>query len=232
MQNAVKTTKEKFKYGTLQKARKENNMTRKEREQQARRQYIIDAATKIFARDGYDKASMNEIATLSEFTKRTLYQYFEDKADLYLSVLLYNYEKMVNALEKTDYTAANGLEILQQNLYKQYDYYLKHPEVFRIMYDIGNVRTQTNNSKLNDFLALDYKVTQSIKEIIESGQEDGSISKVQDALTTTLNLKFFMTAIFDKLIIIGSNYAKHIGKTEDAFTKGLFDMIINTLKVL
>ena len=51
---------------------------------------------------------------------------------------------MVNALEKTDYTAANGLEILQQNLYKQYDYYLKHPEVFRIMYDIGNVRTSYN----------------------------------------------------------------------------------------
>lgn len=206
-------------------------MTRKEREQQARRQYIIDAATKIFARDGYDKASMNEIATLSEFTKRTLYQYFEDKADLYLSVLLYHYEKMVNALEKTDYKGANGLEILQQNLHGQYDYYSKHPEVFRIMYDIGNVRTQTNNSKINEFLALDLRVTTFIKGIIERGQEDGSILKTEDALITTLNFKFFMTAIFDKLIIIGSHYAKHINKSEDEFARGLFDLIINSLKV-
>ncbi len=174
---------------------------------------------------------MNEIATLSEFTKRTLYQYFEDKADLYLSVLLYHYEKMVTVLENTDYIGANGLEVLSQNLYGQYEYYKRHPEVFRIMYDIGNVRTQTTNPKISEFLALDLRITKSIKAIIESGQQDGSISKADDVLTTTLNFKFLLTAIFDKLIIIGSNYAKHINKSEDELAKGLFDLIIKTLMV-
>lgn len=206
-------------------------MTRKEKEQMARRQYIIDAATIIFARDGYEHASMNEIATASEFTKRTLYQYFEDKADLYLSVLLHHYERMVQALLTEDYKGKNGLEIFRENLYKQYEYYLAHPEVFRIMYDIGNVRTQTQNPKINDFLALDSKITASLKNTIESGQKDGSISDKEDALTTTINLKFFITAVFDKLIIVGNTYAKHIGKTQDEFAKGLLALIINTLKV-
>jgi AcrR family transcriptional regulator len=205
-------------------------MTRKEKEQMARRQYIIDAATTIFARDGYENASMNEIAKSSEFTKRTLYQYFEDKADLYLSVLLYHYEKMIETLLSEEYKGKNGLEILRESLYKQYEYYLAHPEVFRIMYDIGNVRVQTQNSKINDFLTLDAKITASLKHIIENGQKDGSISNKEDALTTTINLKFFVTAIFDKLIIVGKSYAKHINKTEDEFAKGLLELIIDTLK--
>ncbi|WP_207736175.1 hypothetical protein [Fusibacter ferrireducens] len=123
------------------------------------------------------------------------------------------------------------MEILTQNIYGQYAYYKSHPEVFCIMYDIGNVRAQTTNPKINEFLSLDLKITNSIKVIIENGQVDGSISNAKDALTTTLHFKFFLTAIFDKLIITGSNYAKHIGKSEDEFAKGLLELVIDTLRI-
>lgn len=205
-------------------------MNRKEKELKARKLHVINSAAKIFARDGYENASINEIAKASEFTKRTLYKYFKDKADIYLSVLLNKYEAMVDELIGYDYKGENGLDILQKSIKKQYDYYKKHPDTFRIMYDIGNVRQITENEKIHKFLELDKKITRSLGEIIELGQEDGSISDKYDAKVTTLNLKFILASVFDKLSIVGANYSRHINKTKEEFEEGLLDMIIDIVR--
>jgi AcrR family transcriptional regulator len=205
-------------------------MTRKEREQLARRQYILDAASTVFARDGYENASMNEIAKLSEFSKRTLYQYFEDKADLYLTVLLQLYSKMCDDLSNVDYESKTGYDMIREKLYNQYDYYKSHTDTFRILYDIGKVRTLTSNLKIDQFLELDSKVTADIVKAITLGQNDGSISKKSDPLTTSMNLKFITSAVFDKLTTTSETYAKHINKSVDDFAHELLNLILSTLK--
>lgn len=205
-------------------------MNRKEKEIEARKQYIIDAAAKIFGRDGYDNASVNEIAKEAEFTKRTLYKYFKDKADLYLSVLVQTYGEMVDELLKQRYEEKSGIDILKKSIESQYVYYKKSPETFKIMYDIGNVRKITDNKKIERFLEIDNKITKSIMEIVELGQRDGSISKKYDSATTTINLKFIISSIFDKLSIAGDNYINHIDLSKEEFESTLIDMIIKIVK--
>lgn len=205
-------------------------MNRKEMEIEARKQYIIDAAAKVFGRDGYENASVNEIAKEAEFTKRTLYKYFKDKADLYLSVLIHTYGEMVDELLQQNYEEKSGIDILKRSIESQYEYYKKSPETFKIMYDIGNVRKITDNDKINKFLEIDNRITNSIKRIIELGQKDGSISKKYNSAITTINLKFIISSIFDKLSISGDNYIKHINISKKEFESTLIDMIINTVK--
>jgi AcrR family transcriptional regulator len=205
-------------------------MNRKEKEIEARKKYIIDAAAKIFGRDGYDNASVNEIAKEAEFTKRTLYKYFKDKADLYLSVLIETYGEMVDELLKQKYEEKNAIDILKKSIESQYHYYKNNPETFKIMYDIGNVRKITDNEKIEKFLEIDKKITKSIMEIVELGQRDGSISNKYDSATTTINLKFIISSIFDKLSIAGDNYINHINLSKEEFESSLIDMIINTVK--
>ena len=52
-----------------------------------RRDCILSAARKEFIRNGYEGASLNTIAGEAGISKGSLYYYFEDKTDLYLTVL-------------------------------------------------------------------------------------------------------------------------------------------------
>ena len=48
---------------------------------------ILDTAKKMFARYGLQKTSLEEVARMARVTKATLYNYFENKDQVYLEVL-------------------------------------------------------------------------------------------------------------------------------------------------
>lgn len=58
------------------------------RSQRRRRDDIIEAALKIFDRDGFEAAKMEDIAREAEVAKGTLYLYFDTKNDLLEAVIL------------------------------------------------------------------------------------------------------------------------------------------------
>ncbi|GAB3406970.1 TetR/AcrR family transcriptional regulator [Flindersiella endophytica] len=52
-----------------------------------RRAAILDAAAKVFARSGYDQASMREVAREAGITTPVLYDHFASKAQLYATLV-------------------------------------------------------------------------------------------------------------------------------------------------
>ncbi len=60
---------------------------RKEREKEQRRAVILDAAEKLFFSRGYDQVSMDQIAREAELSKGTLFFYFRNKENLYITIV-------------------------------------------------------------------------------------------------------------------------------------------------
>jgi AcrR family transcriptional regulator len=52
-----------------------------------RREQILDAATRAFARAGYTATGLDDVATEAALTRAMLYRHFDSKADLYRAVL-------------------------------------------------------------------------------------------------------------------------------------------------
>jgi AcrR family transcriptional regulator len=52
-----------------------------------RREQILDAATRAFARGGFAATSLDDVATEAALTRVMLYRHFESKADMYRAVL-------------------------------------------------------------------------------------------------------------------------------------------------
>ena len=52
-----------------------------------RKNQILDAAISIFAKEGFDRANTEEIAKLARLGKGTIYRYFKNKEELFLSVV-------------------------------------------------------------------------------------------------------------------------------------------------
>lgn len=59
---------------------------------------IVDAAATVFVRDGYDPASMDEIAELAGVSKQTMYAYFESKEGLFVAVIQSETQRAFQAL--------------------------------------------------------------------------------------------------------------------------------------
>ncbi len=79
-------------------------LSRKEREFLGKRQEILTAAEKAFAKKGYYGATMSEIAARAEFSTGTLYSFFESKEDLYFAMI----EAKMSTVHKILMTILNG----------------------------------------------------------------------------------------------------------------------------
>jgi AcrR family transcriptional regulator len=63
-------------------------LPRREREKMRQRQEMLAAALELFSQKGYHNVSMQEIAEKAEFAIGTLYKFFQNKEDLYKTILL------------------------------------------------------------------------------------------------------------------------------------------------
>lgn len=207
-----------------------NQLTRKERERLQRQTDIVNAAEEIFARDGFEHASMNQIAEKSEFTKRTLYQYFEDKSDLYLTVALRLYNEMYTGLTQIDLEGMNGFDKVKTCFDAYYLFFKTNASKFRIVYDIGNVRKTSENPKIQEFLKIDKMMFENLQSLVEEGQKDGSITKEYNAMQTTTSIMFLVTGFLNQLTITGENFAKHLDITLDQLASNVLGLVCAALR--
>ncbi len=76
------------------------NLSRKERELQAREALIIETAHNIILEEGYFGLSIDKLAAAIEYSKGTIYQHFEAKEDIIMAIASRGMEKRVEVFEK------------------------------------------------------------------------------------------------------------------------------------
>ena len=76
------------------------NLSRKEREHLQHRNTMLKAAEKLFIDVGYHETTMDQIAEEAEYSKGTLYNYFENKEHFYFCILIEKLEIFSQALKK------------------------------------------------------------------------------------------------------------------------------------
>ncbi|MBC2875866.1 MULTISPECIES: TetR/AcrR family transcriptional regulator [Streptomyces] len=63
-----------------------------------KRQAISEAARRVFGREGYARASLDVIASEANVAKRTIYNHYADKEDLFLSVAIEGADAVTDAV--------------------------------------------------------------------------------------------------------------------------------------
>lgn len=73
--------------------------SRRERERRARRQEILSAAKEVLSRKPFNEATLEEIAERAELAKGTIYGYFKNKEDLFISLIKQEFDSWRRAVE-------------------------------------------------------------------------------------------------------------------------------------
>ncbi len=150
-------------------------LERKQREKEQRRKEIMNAARVVFSAKGFNRATMEEIATEAELSPGTLYLYFKNKEELHTSlsidILGYLTEKINKFVNRDDMNAEQKLVALRDTFIEIYDYdsrmlislfHLQSGETLRNL--SGNVLKKLTETSKNALTAITTIVQEGIDQ--------------------------------------------------------------------
>lgn len=107
---------------------------RKDREKRARRQAILDAARECFFRNGFEATTISHIADRVELSTGTLYLYFKNKEDIYVSILEEGLDILYDLMKGSERPDATARELLEGYAHVYYKFYTDYGQYFDIMF--------------------------------------------------------------------------------------------------
>ena len=118
---------------------------------------IIESAVECFARTGFDKTKMDEIANVSDVSKGTLYLYFKSKEDLFYGICESSLKKVKEQL--------NGMPGTKENLVsdaqKFYDHFQKGVNPYHTLVVLEISVMATRNTRVRRIL-IKYRLNQHL----------------------------------------------------------------------
>lgn len=89
---------------------------------------VLQAASEVFHKNGYNGTSIDEILTATGLSRSSLYDSFKDKHNLYLETLEYYKNSGNNQLEKLDQKDLNGLQKIESMFNEVVKHLVNHPD--------------------------------------------------------------------------------------------------------
>jgi AcrR family transcriptional regulator len=211
-------------------------MSRKERETRLRRNIIIEAAEELFLHQGYDNTSMEEIAHKSEFSKGTLYNYFNSKEDLYLAIAAKAYGILIDLTNKSTQNQQSGMDQIKQIGYAYYEFTKKFPNFANIFHDVAILIPDIENKPKNDqskfekeYISMSHVYQDIFMKILENAIKAGAIRTDKSPFLIGFVLSRLTNSLIKDLM-----HSKHIVKTfqlqEDDIVDFVFEIMEDGLK--
>lgn len=208
------------------------NLNKRDREKRMKEDKIINAAERIFCKNGFEDAFMEEIAKEAEFTKRTVYQYFPNKEELYFAVIFRGFKKLTFYLQEESVNEVTGLEKLEGCFKGFYKFYTDYPEILKLIGYLGYVKKRSNEDSKGrkEVMQLNYEIFSGLGKAIKNGQEDGSISLDFDAQKSACSLIFLMTSFFNQLSVTGDTFTEAFSLDIEDFSFFTMDLLLKGIK--
>lgn len=211
-------------------------MQRKEKEKEIRRNDIIEAAERIFFTKGYDIATMDDVAKEAEFSKRTVYVYFNSKEQIYFEIMTRGYKLLIGMMKEDSQKekACNAIEEIRQIALTLYCFSKDYPEYFKAImeYENGKLDFQKGipDRSREECYALGEEILGHLTRALKKGIEEDSIRGDMDVAKTALVLWACMIGVFNTAKK-KENYIKNYhGVTPEELVSSAFQLIIRSIQ--
>jgi AcrR family transcriptional regulator len=202
---------------------------RREKEKEHRKQTILESAKHLFFKQGFAATTMNQIADSAELSKGTLYLYFQNKEELYISLL-------VEGMEILNHTFARVLEGItgweEKFLaigWAYYQYSIDYSEFFQISFQFqhGEITASISDELYNKCFQAGINSLSFLARVLEEGMDAGEINK-KDPMELTVVLWGSLTGII--LLHMAKDHRKFMPVPLKTLVGNLFKLNIAGLK--
>src|SRR5690348_8958348 len=107
---------------------------RQERDREAVRRAILDAARELFVTEGFQHVSMRKIADRIEYSPAAIYSYFPSKDDIFFALAAEGFRILAERVFTAVSDVADPCERLRRGLWAFYQFAKSDPEYFALMF--------------------------------------------------------------------------------------------------
>jgi TetR/AcrR family transcriptional repressor of uid operon len=159
---------------------------------------IMQAAIEIFAKNGFDRTRMEDIAMAAGLAKGTLYLYFKNKEDLFYAICDHNLKELRNQLSRV----FNRKENIMLDARKFYDEYRKESLGGDTIW-FEMVALSTRSPRLRKILTENQnKVYQVVKEVLKTQIERGFLREdINVDVTASALIALYNGLALNKLLL-------------------------------
>src|SRR4051794_37342742 len=108
---------------------------RQERDREAVRRSILDAARELFVKEGYDNVSIRKIAEGVEYSPAAIYSYFPSKDDIFFALAEEGFRLLYGQPERfVELDALAPLDRIRRIFWRLYEFSREQPQYFALMF--------------------------------------------------------------------------------------------------
>lgn len=195
---------------------------RRLREKEERRRQILDAATRVFARDTYERASMDEIAREAQLSKGAIYLYFPSKRDLFMTLLDEDNNKINCLIEECISQNIDPVEKIKAFIKTVLDYFDENIEMMRIVM-VEFRRIVSHDDELFQTITVHYQWRMSrMRKMIQEARIAGILRPIPDALVVSFLGGILRGLIFDRMEgTLEGEFKSSIQDIQEFFLRGI-----------
>lgn len=133
---------------------------------------ILEAARKIFARKGFDNATVDEIAEAAGVAKGTVYLYFQSKRDIYLEALRRGLAAVIEETSRDMDAAPTAADKIRAFIATRVRYAEENRDFVAIyLAEFGNIRGECSHKEFRNLYRRQAKrIEETMREAAEQGQ--------------------------------------------------------------
>jgi AcrR family transcriptional regulator len=145
---------------------------RQERERNALRRAILDAARELFVAEGFSNVSMRKIADRIEYSAAAIYGYFPSKDHIFFALADEGFGILCNrAWPEPEPTETGSLDALRQTLVRFVEFSQEQPEYFALMFvDRSVPRIRDHYQRFPLLIEAKRRMTALVQGGIDSGE--------------------------------------------------------------
>lgn len=205
---------------------------RRERDRERRKKEIVDAAEKVFFKNGFENSSVEKVAEDAELSKATLYLYFNSKEELYYAVCQRAegklYEQVDKAIKKADDTSTKIKAFLNAFV----EFQQKHPDHFDALFYL---QTHPFGFDPNHELVIENRKRDQIylnhwTNLIEQGKKEGLIRNSLDPIRIVLLIWMQLSGFLKISSVWHHKLQEELGCSKDELLDEYYNILFNGIQ--
>lgn len=207
------------------------NLSKREANKIQKKEAFLDAAEELFAEKGFENTSIDEVVKNAGLTKRTLYQYFQSKEDLFYAVALKGARMLSKASSDALECGENARDKIRLANLAHLSFYREHPDSFQILnYLPANQQNIEASPHYQEIKQLDAARMKSLASLIDAAVSDGSINPSLDIKKAVFFGFFSAFSLLYTVAFTDKSIWQALSMEEDEFLKFSFNLFTDALK--
>ena len=217
-------------------------LSRKTKEKELRKQLILAAAKELFFEHSYEKTSMDAIAQKVGLAKGTLYLYFSNKDELYISLLNEGLTILKEMMVAKGKLFDNPEDKFVHSLaIAYYEFSVEHPQYFSLMmnFHTGNIAKMdcVHEDVTGEIVQKDTELLQYCMSIVQEGIDFGVFITSEDPRLVVMQLWF---SIFGAIVMMRYHCASEellkehdplLGINQKSIIESIANRFVKSLKI-